>query len=155
MLRNPEKQEFKYIKRINRRSRIKVVSSEKWVLSYGGGVNTTALMIYLIKKGLSLNEAVFADVGGEMPETYSYLKIAKKYLADHGVRLRVIKVSVGGTGLYECAYRRKSCSFTIMEMVYPGLQSKANIPILQVARKVCEPISYLIFSYDFWVNEFD
>ncbi len=78
-----------------------------YVLSFGGGVNTTALMIHLIKNNLAIDEAVFADVGGELPETYSYLKIAKKYLADHRVRLRVIKVSVGGTGLYECAYRRK------------------------------------------------
>ena len=54
-----------------------------YVLSFGGGVNTTALMIYLIKNNLSINEAVFADVGGELPETYSYLKIAKKYLKHH------------------------------------------------------------------------
>ena len=34
-------------------------------LSFGGGVNSVALMILLLREGLPLDEAVFADTGGE------------------------------------------------------------------------------------------
>ena len=81
--------------------------TEKWILSYGGGVNTTALMIYIVNNKLPIDEAVFADTGGELPETYAYLKVAREYLKKHGIKLRTIKVKVNGTGLYECATRRK------------------------------------------------
>ena len=30
---------------------------------------------------MPLDEAVFADTGGEVPETYEYLKVAREYLA--------------------------------------------------------------------------
>ncbi len=79
----------------------------RWILSYGGGVNTTALMIYLVENKMPIDEAVFADTGGEIPETYSYLSIAREYLKNHGIPLKIIHVSVGGTGLYECATRRR------------------------------------------------
>ena len=81
--------------------------TEKWILSFGGGVNTVALMIYLINNNYPFDEVVFADVGGELPETYSYLKVARKYLLDHGIPLKTIKVRVGGSGLYECGIRRR------------------------------------------------
>lgn len=83
------------------------MKSEKWILSFGGGVNTVALMIYLIKNSCPFDEAVFADVGGELPETYSYLKVARKYLSEYGIPLKTIKVRVGGSGLYECGIRRQ------------------------------------------------
>ena len=74
------------------------------VLSFGGGVNSVALMILLLREGLPLDEAVFADTGGEVPETYDYLSIAKDYLGDHGVPLTVL--SKGGRTLYDVAWDR-------------------------------------------------
>ena len=52
------------------------------VLSFGGGVNSAALMVVLLREGLPFDEAVFADTGGEVPETYQYLETARQYLAD-------------------------------------------------------------------------
>ena len=79
--------------------------SSSYILSYGGGVNTTALMIYLIKKRLPLDEAVFADTGGELPETYRNVDLARSYLAKHGIPLRIVK-SNNGTLLETCERRR-------------------------------------------------
>jgi len=45
----------------------------KKYLSYGGGVNSTAHMILLKKQGIEC-EAVFADHGGDYPETYEHLE---------------------------------------------------------------------------------
>ena len=42
----------------------------KHVLSLGAGVNSTALLIYLVKNRMPLDYVVFADTGNEMPETY-------------------------------------------------------------------------------------
>ena len=49
----------------------------KTYLSFGGGVNSTALALLLLSEGETF-EAVFADTGAEYPETYSYLAKAMK-----------------------------------------------------------------------------
>ena len=75
------------------------------VLSFGGGVNSVALMVLLLREGLPLDEAVFADTGGEVPETYEYLDVAREYLADRDVPLTV--VAKRGDSLYDTAWRRR------------------------------------------------
>ena len=47
-------------------------------------------MVVLLQEGLPFDEAVFADTGGEVPETYQYLETARKFLADHEVPLTVV-----------------------------------------------------------------
>jgi 3'-phosphoadenosine 5'-phosphosulfate sulfotransferase (PAPS reductase)/FAD synthetase len=76
-----------------------------FVLSYGAGVNTTALMVLLLKMKMRFDVAVFADTGTELPETYGYLPIAQKYLKEHGVELKVVKSVVGS--LYDTCKRRR------------------------------------------------
>jgi hypothetical protein len=77
----------------------------KYILSYGGGVNTTALMIYLVENKLPFDEAVFADTGGELPQTYDNVKMAEKYLEKRGIKFTTVK-SKSGT-LYGTCKRRK------------------------------------------------
>jgi hypothetical protein len=79
--------------------------STRHILSFGCGVNTVALMIHLINEEMPFDDAVFADTGGELPETYDYLKIATAYLHRHGKNLTVVR-SKNGT-LYETCSRRK------------------------------------------------
>jgi len=83
-----------------------VSPDNRYVLSYGGGVNTVALMIQLIRENKPLDEVVFADTGGEVPETYSYIPIAKEFLAGHGIPFKVVKARKH-EDLYGCSYRRK------------------------------------------------
>ena len=68
-------------------------------------MNSVALMIVLLKEDFPLDEAVFADTGDEVPETYQYLEIARQYLADHEVPLTV--VSKRGGSLYETSWDRQ------------------------------------------------
>ena len=75
------------------------------VLSFGGGVNSVALMVLLLRENMPLDEAIFSDTGGEVPETYEYLEIAKDYLAERGVPLTL--VAKKGTSLYDTAWRRE------------------------------------------------
>lgn len=50
-------------------------------LSFGGGVNSVALMLWLIEHDIEF-ESVFADHGGDYPETYEYVDmlLAKGYV---------------------------------------------------------------------------
>jgi len=77
----------------------------KYILSYGAGVNSTALMVILVKKKYPLDEVVFADTGAERPETYRYLRFTRSFLRKHGFRLRVLR-SKNGTLLDTCRKRK-------------------------------------------------
>lgn len=46
-------------------------------LSYGGGVNSTALLLWMIDEGIDF-EAVFVDHGGDYPYTYDYVNYINK-----------------------------------------------------------------------------
>ena len=46
----------------------------KKVLSFGGGLQTTALIVMIAKDELEVDEIVFADIGAEKPETYWYIE---------------------------------------------------------------------------------
>ena len=75
------------------------------ILSFGGGVNSVALMVLMLREDLPLDEVVFADTGGEVPETYEYLEIAKQYFASHDVPFTI--VSKKGDSLYDTSWRRR------------------------------------------------
>ncbi len=46
-------------------------------LSFGGGVNSVALYLYLLDQGVEF-EAVFVDHGGDWPETYEYVDMFRQ-----------------------------------------------------------------------------
>ena len=77
------------------------------ILSFGGGVNTVALMIVLVDEGFPLDEVVFSDTGGEVPETYEYLETVDSYLKKHSITFRTVSKSVSGSDLYGTCSRRK------------------------------------------------
>jgi 3'-phosphoadenosine 5'-phosphosulfate sulfotransferase (PAPS reductase)/FAD synthetase len=76
-----------------------------YVLSYGAGVNSTALMIYLIRGKMTLDGVVFSDTGGELPETYKYLSVADEYLRKHHVPFKNVRSS--NTALFDTCARRQ------------------------------------------------
>lgn len=54
------------------------------VLSYGGGTDSTALLVEAHRRSIRPDLIVWADTGSERPETYAYLPIIGKWLADRG-----------------------------------------------------------------------
>lgn len=77
----------------------------KYVLSFGAGLNSTALLIFLLENSYPLNEVVFADTGGEVPETYQHLKNVETYLSQYDIPLRIVK-SRSGTLYDKCMHRK-------------------------------------------------
>ena len=70
-------------------------------LSFGAGVNSTALMLLLLDEGVEF-EAVFSDTGCEWPETYEHLRL----LQDEGYEFTWLRPEPSGAKtLYEYCMR--------------------------------------------------
>jgi len=60
------------------------------VLSYGIGVDSTALLIELHSRGQAPDLVLSADTGNEKPETYDYLDIIRPWMRDRGIRFELV-----------------------------------------------------------------
>jgi hypothetical protein len=54
------------------------------VVSYGIGVDSTAMLAGMYRRGIRPDAIVFADTGGEKPETYAYIPVIRAWLARIG-----------------------------------------------------------------------
>jgi hypothetical protein len=54
------------------------------VVAYGLGVNSTAMLVEFAARGIRPDLILFADTGGEKPETYQYLEVIGPFLARVG-----------------------------------------------------------------------
>jgi len=62
------------------------------VLSLGAGVNSTALLVLRSQGKVDFDLAVFADTGGEHPETYAYLdNVIRPFCEKHQIELVRVK----------------------------------------------------------------
>src|SRR5829696_3796813 len=52
------------------------------VVAYGLGVNSTAMLVEFSKRGITPDMILFADTGGEKPETYRYMPVIEAYLKE-------------------------------------------------------------------------
>lgn len=91
------------------------------VVSYGGGTDSTAMLIELFGRGESVEYITFSDTGGEKPHTYEYLKMFSAWLEKrYGVPITVLHKNSMYTSLEDncvklnmlpsLAYGFKSCS---------------------------------------------
>ena len=54
------------------------------VVAYGGGTNSTAMLIGMHHRGIPVDLILFADTGCEQPHTYEYLPIMGQWLERNG-----------------------------------------------------------------------
>jgi len=54
------------------------------VVGYGAGVDSTAMLIGLTKKGVKIDFIIFSDTGGEKPETYAFIPVFSRWLVKNG-----------------------------------------------------------------------
>jgi hypothetical protein len=101
------------------------------VVAYGVGVDSTAMLVEFVRRGIRPELILFADTGGEKPETYAFLPIIQRYLADAGflavvtVRyqpMRAVYDTLEGQCLHtgtlpSLAYGGKSCSIKYKKAV--------------------------------------
>lgn len=94
------------------------------IVSFGGGTNSTAMIIEMYKRHIPIDLILFADTGGERPETYSFIKLFNQWLMDHnmpsitpveyftrkGERLTLEDECLRSKTLPSMAYGYKKCS---------------------------------------------
>lgn len=55
------------------------------IVSFGGGTNSTAMIIGMYRKGIPIDLILFADTGAERPETYQYIEIFNGWLKERNL----------------------------------------------------------------------
>jgi len=94
------------------------------IVAYGGGTNSTALLVECVNRGIPVELILFADTGGERPETYEYVQLFSDWLVSHGLTgiISVNRVNkeqepryleqdcIDGEMLPSIAYGFKACS---------------------------------------------
>jgi hypothetical protein len=69
------------------------MSKQPVVVSFGGGVNSTAMLIGMVLQGQRPDAIVFADTGGEKPETYDFVMQFRDWLSKQELTLTVVAYS--------------------------------------------------------------
>lgn len=64
-----------------------LIKDQMLILCYGGGVDSTALLIGLRDLGIIPDLITFANTGGEKPETYRYVRMMDTWLKENGFPL--------------------------------------------------------------------
>jgi hypothetical protein len=92
-----------------------------FVISYGMGVDSTAVIVECVNRGIVPDLIQFADTGDELDETYAYLKVINRYLQRYGYpTVTVVSKRSKHKSLYHnclanqtlpsLAYGKKACS---------------------------------------------
>lgn len=55
------------------------------VVSWGGGTNSTAMIIGMHRRSIPIDIVLFADTGGEHPHTYEFIGLFNRWLAANGL----------------------------------------------------------------------
>ena len=94
-----------------------------FTVSYGGGTNSTAMLVGLLERGEKPDLITFADTGAEMPHTYEHLNAMQSKVNEWwGMEIVIAKATYNGVFesltdsclrkkvLPSLAYGRKACS---------------------------------------------
>lgn len=60
-------------------------------MSYGAGVDSTAMILRLLEENKPIDHVVFADTGGELPETYKTVKFMKEFLKKKSIPFETVR----------------------------------------------------------------
>ena len=129
------------------------------LVSYGGGTNSTAMLIGMYHKKIPVDLILFADTGCEQPHTYEYLPIMNAWLREHGLseivtveytdqhgdRLTLEQECLRSGTLPAIAYGYKKCS--LKHKIAPQDKFCNNYPPFQEVWKSGEKVTKFI-GYD-------
>jgi hypothetical protein len=66
----------------------------KHVVSFGGGVNSTAMIIGMVDRKMQIDVVIFADTGGEKPETYAWVEKFFTWLREKKIRCEIVREKI-------------------------------------------------------------
>ena len=129
------------------------------IVGYGGGTDSTAMLVGLWQHHVPVDLILFADPGAEQPHTYAYLDTMDQWLQEHGMpriqrvwytdrtgqRLTLEQECLRSASLPSIAYGHKKCS--LKHKVTPQEKFCAHHPPCQAAWARGEKVVKLI-GYD-------
>ena len=65
--------------------------------AWGAGVDSTAMLIEWVERGLPLDAVLFADTGAEKPETDAFVPVFQSWLRDRGVLVETVRTSLNAS----------------------------------------------------------
>lgn len=86
----------------------------KTILNFGAGVNSTALIIEMLKRNQKPDYIIFADTGNELPETYEHLKVMENWFKEKNLNfVKVQSKYINGScsSLYDYYFERTTIPF--------------------------------------------
>lgn len=106
------------------------------IASYGGGTNSTAMLIGMVERCEKVSLITFADTGGEMPHTYEYLELFSEWLVKEGfpaiTTVRYHTKNVEGLTLEDDCLNRKA-----LPSVAYGFKTCSQKFKIEVQEKYC------------------
>src|SRR5207245_721355 len=85
--RNRQSQKCCWGQKLRRRAWGRMKPDKPMFVAYGGGTNSTALLVGLAEREQRPDLILFADTGGEKPETYAHLNTMNEWLVTRGFPL--------------------------------------------------------------------
>jgi len=102
----------------------------KYVLSFGGGINSSALFFYILSKKMPLDVVIFADTGEEEEHTLKSVEALKNICSKKNIDFVTVRSKLGN--LYEHYYKKK----VVMSMMKRDCTGKFKIsPIRKYLRE--------------------
>lgn len=88
------------------------------IVSYGAGINSTAMVCEMVRRGERMDAIVFADTGGERPSTYEHLNFFSAWLEAHGYPPVLTVKNTAKVGAYIAETLEQEC---LMRRQLPGI----------------------------------
>lgn len=103
--------------------RIDIPSDAPVVVNYGGGVDSTAMLVRMVQDGIRPDLILFADVGDEKPITYEYVDYFDAWLQSQGF-----------PAITRVAYSPVSAPYTTLE---GNCLANETLPAISFRKKSC------------------
>lgn len=112
------------------------------IVSFGGGTNSTAMIIGMYLHKIPVDLILFADTGGEQPHTYEFIRVFNAWLEKHGLPTitPVFYTDKDGNRLTleaECLRSHTLPSIAWIQEVFLETQNRNAGKILQPLSAVC------------------
>lgn len=113
------------------------------ILSFGGGVNSTALLVLAIQGKIDVDAVVFSDTKCEMPETYEHIKTVEKLCKKHNLQF----YTLSGNDLFEDYFNKEIIPFRAFRSCTDRYKIRPMHKF--VKEKFGEDVTWIIgFDYD-------
>ena len=67
------------------------------IIAWGGGVDSTAMIVGMLARGERIDLVLFADTGAEKPSTYAFVAVFMAWLQERGIRVEIVRYQVQDT----------------------------------------------------------